>query len=192
MENEEIIKKMLVGGIEAKKKILENEEIIKKMSEIINVILEAYRRGNKVISLGNGGSACDALHLAGELVGRYKKNRKSLRGIALTADTSVLTCIGNDYGYENIFSRQIEAQAEKGDIVIGYSTSGNSLNVINALLKAKEIGAITIGMSGGSGGKMKEICDYLFLVPTDKGAHMQEMHLAFTHILCEKLDEVYG
>lgn len=187
-QTDEIIEKMLKGNIQLKQNILNSHEIKHSIKSIINVIINAYKNGKKVIAFGNGGSACDALHLAGELVGRYKANRKPLRAIALPADPAVLTCIGNDYGYENIFARQVEAHAEKGDIAIGYSTSGTSKNIIAGLKKAKELGAITIGMSGNKGGDLPSVCDYLFLAPTEKTAHMQEVHLAFTHILCEVLD----
>lgn len=191
-EIREIITKMLEGNIKSKQNILGSPEIIKQIEEIVDVIIRAYERGNKVIAFGNGGSACDALHLAGELVGRYKNNRKSLRAIALVSDPAIVTCIGNDYGYENIFARQIEAQVDKGDVVIGYSTSGTSKNVILGLKKAKELGAVTIGVGGGSGGELPLVCELVFLVPTDKCAHMQEGHLALTHILCEAIDKYLG
>jgi D-sedoheptulose 7-phosphate isomerase len=188
----EIIEKMLLGNIQTKQNILNSHEQKENIKKIIEVIINAYKNGRKVLAFGNGGSACDALHLTGELVGRYKMNRKPLKAIALPADPAVLTCVGNDYGYENIFARQVEAHAEKGDIAIGYSTSGTSKNVILALKKAREMGMVTIGMGGGKGGDLPNVCDYLFLAPTEKTAHMQEAHLAFTHILCEAIDLEFG
>ena len=185
---DQITERMLRGNIQSKQNILNSPELKEKIKEIIRLIINAYENNKKVVTMGNGGSACDALHLSGELVGRYKENRKPLRAISLPADNAIITCISNDYGYENIFVRQLEAQVDSGDIVIGYSTSGTSKNIINGFKKAKELGAITIGMSGGGGGDFPEVCDHLFLVPTEKPPHMQEGHLAFTHILCEALD----
>src|ERR1700760_2578065 len=147
--------------------------------------------GKKVWVAGNGGSAADAQHIAAELSGRYVKNRKALPGIALTTDTSALTSIANDYGYEHVFSRQVEALASTGDLFIGISTSGNSQGILNALQSAKEIGCKTLGLSGRDGGKMNGLCDLNIIVPSDVTARIQEMHILIGHILCKAVDDSF-
>ena len=155
------------------------------------IATETLEAGHKILLCGNGGSAADAQHIAAELTGRYKIERKGLPAIALTTDTSALTAIGNDYGYEHVFSRQVEALARKGDLLIGISTSGNSRNVIYALQKAKEIGCRTIGFSGKGGGKMNDVCDLNIIIPSDDTARIQEMHIMIGHILCQLIDNEY-
>ena len=153
------------------------------------LITDTLAHGNKVLLCGNGGSAADAQHIAAELTGRYKTERRALAGIALTTDTSALTAIGNDYGYERIFDRQVEALANKGDLLIGISTSGNSKNVNNALKLAKELGCRTIGLSGRDGGGMNGICDVNVIVPSDDTPRIQEMHILIGHIMCQAVDD---
>ena len=155
------------------------------------IATETLEAGHKILISGNGGSAADAQHIAAELTGRYKIERKGLPAIALTTDTSALTAIGNDYGYEHVFSRQVEALAQKGDLLIGISTSGNSRNVIYALQKAKEIGCRTVGFSGKGGGKMNDVCDLNIIIPSDDTARIQEMHIMIGHILCQLIDNEY-
>jgi D-sedoheptulose 7-phosphate isomerase len=155
------------------------------------IVTEALERGNKVLLCGNGGSAADAQHIAAELTGRFKIERMPLPGIALTTDTSALTAIGNDYGFDQVFSRQVAALAKEGDVVIGISTSGNSLNVIYALETAKEMGCKAIGLSGKGGGKMNDVCDLNIIVPSDDTARIQEMHILIGHILCQLVDNEY-
>ena len=155
------------------------------------IATETLEAGHKILLCGNGGSAADAQHIAAELTGRYKIERKGLPAIALTTDTSALTAIGNDYGYEHVFSRQVEALAQKGDLLIGISTSGNSRNVIYALQKAKEIGCRTVGFSGKGGGKMNDVCDLNIIIPSDDTARIQEMHIMIGHILCQLIDNEY-
>ena len=171
------------------------ETIQKTIEELQNyiytacvIVSEAIVDGKKLILFGNGGSAADAQHIAAELTGRYKSERKGLPAIALTTDTSALTAIGNDYGYKEIFKRQVEALANKGDVVIGISTSGNSKNVIKALKKAKKTGCKTIGLSGKDGGKMNEICDINIVVPSKDTPRIQEMHILIGHIICQSVD----
>jgi len=142
----------------------------------------------KIILFGNGGSAADAQHIAAELVGRYKTSRKGLPAIALTTDTSALTSIGNDFGYEHIFSRQLEALLNKNDLVIGISTSGNSVNVIKALEYANNFGGTVIGLSGGDGGKMNSMCNINLVVPSKDTPRIQEMHIFVGHTLCHLID----
>ena len=160
-----------------------------QIEQICNIVINCIKRGNKVLLFGNGGSASDAQHIAAEFVGRFVKNRKSFPAIALTTDTSALTAIGNDYGFERIFERQIEGLAVKGDVVIGISTSGNSANVLKALIKAKELECEVIGFSGNNGGKMNDCSDINIVVPSDVTARIQEMHILIGHIICSALDD---
>ncbi len=155
------------------------------------IATETLEAGNKIMLCGNGGSAADAQHIAAELTGRYKIERRGLPAIALTTDTSALTAIGNDYGYEEVFSRQVEALAQKGDLLIGISTSGNSPNVIYAMQKAKEMGCRAVGLSGKGGGKMNDVCDLNIIVPSDDTARIQEMHILIGHIVCQLIDNEY-
>ena len=155
----------------------------------VKFCINGLSNGGKILIFGNGGSAADAQHIAAELVGRYKVERKGLPVIALTTDTSVLTSIGNDYGYHRVFDRQVEALANKGDVVIGISTSGSSANVISALKIAKDLGCKTIGFSGNGGGKMNAVCDINLIVPTEDTPRIQEMHILIGHTLCHLIEE---
>lgn len=156
-----------------------------------NSAIQTLKNGRKILICGNGGSAADSQHIAAELTGRYKRERKGLAAIALTTDTSALSAIGNDYGYEFVFSRQLEALAKKGDLLWGISTSGKSANVVNALKLAKEMGCKTLGFSGRDGGAMKELCDILLISPSDDTARIQEMHLLMAHIICDLVEEAF-
>lgn len=160
-----------------------------KIIRVVNLSKEVFSKGGKLLIFGNGGSAADAQHLAGELVNRFKKERKPLPAIALTTDTSVLTAIANDYDYAQIFVKQIQALGNKGDIALAISTSGRSPNIIEALKIAKEMGLYTVGLSGGTGGEMVSYCDYLILVPSTNTPRIQEGHLFFLHIFSELLEE---
>ncbi len=162
------------------------EEDLEKASRMA---VEVLKRGNKILLCGNGGSAADAQHIAAELVGRYKTERRGLPAIAITTDTSALTAIGNDYGYDRVFDRQTEALANKGDLLIGISTSGNSANVVSALKLAKEMGCSTLGFSGRDGGAMNEVCDVNLVVPSDNTPRIQEMHILFGHTICQIIDD---
>ncbi len=168
--------------------ISENFLKIKKLTPQIeqacNVCIDSLKNGGKVMFCGNGGSAADSQHLAAELVGRYKMNRPALNSIALTTDTSILTAVGNDFGYDTIFERQVEGLGKKGDVLVGLSTSGNSKNVLLAMEKAKTLGITTIAFTGEKGGKMKEAADIAINVPSDITNHIQEMHIAVGHIIC--------
>jgi len=167
---------------------LKMHELSSSIDSIAKLAIKTIESGGKIILFGNGGSAADAQHIAAELVGRYKVNRKGLPAIALTTDTSALTSIGNDFGYENIFSRQLEALLNKNDLVIGISTSGNSLNVIKALEYAKNFGVRVIGLSGGNGGKMNNVCDLNLVIPSNDTPRIQEMHIFVGHTLCHLID----
>src|ERR1700748_2285631 len=155
------------------------------------MIVNTLKNGNKGLVAGNGGSAADAQHIAAELSGRVVKERKALPGIALTTDTSAITAIANDYGYEHVFSRQVEALAQPGDLFIGISTSGNSEGVLNAFKGATKIGCKTLGLSGRDGGKMNGLCDLNIIVPSDVTARIQEMHILIGHILCKAVDDAF-
>lgn len=167
----------------------------KVKSELSEVIAEACKlavatinAGNKILLCGNGGSAADSQHIAAELTGRYKKERNPLPGIALTTDTSALTAIANDYAYEDVFSRQVKALAQKGDLLIGISTTGNSQNVIDAFDAANVKGCKTLGLSGKGGGKFTGKCDLNVIIPSDDTARIQEMHILVGHMLCQAID----
>jgi len=179
--------------------IKEHLEVVKTLENLgkeINLFakksIEALKKGNKIFLMGNGGSAADSQHIAAELVGRFKKERKGLPAIALTTDTSILTAVGNDYSFNEIFARQIEALAREGDLVVGISTSGNSENVIKGILKAKEIGCYTVGLLGKDGGNLKELVDLAIIVSSNNTPRIQECHILIGHIVCEIVDMELG
>lgn len=159
--------------------------------EACEIIKQAILTGNKIILCGNGGSAADAQHIAAEFTGRFVKERRALPALALTTDTSALTAIGNDYGFDKIFERQIEALALPGDVLVAISTSGNSKNIINAIKKANEMECLTIGLTGKEGGQMNEFCKTNIIVPSSTTARIQEMHILIGHIFCEFVDKKY-
>jgi len=189
MNNNHITLKSINEHVTLTQKVVES--MIDEITEAALVCSEAIQKGHKVVLFGNGGSAADAQHIAAELSGRFLKERRGLPGLALTTDTSVLTAVGNDYGFDMIFERQVEALANKGDILIGISTSGNSPNVVKAIEKGKELGCTSIGFLGKNGGKLKEICDYSLVIPSTTTARIQEMHIMIGHIVCEYIDENY-
>lgn len=164
------------------------EPLFPQISDIGIAMQNCIKAGGKILVMGNGGSAADSQHIAAEIVGRFKKERKGMPAIALTTDTSILTSVGNDYGYEYIFARQIEALCRPEDLAIGITTSGNSANVVNAMQVAKEIGAATVGLTGGTGGKLTTICDYNLIMPSKVTARIQEAHIFVGHCLCEILE----
>lgn len=183
------IKEFLYESAELKKTVADT--LADKILEGVNMTRASYQAGGKMLLMGNGGSAADAQHIAAEFIGRYKKERRPVAAIALTVDSSILTCVGNDYGYEAVFSRQVEGLAKKEDVVIAISTSGNSENVIRAVDKAREIGAKTIGLLGNEGGKLKDKVDLAIVVPSSNTARIQEAHITIGHIICEILDEEF-
>ena len=159
--------------------------------KIANVCIEALQNGHKVIWCGNGGSAAQSQHLAAELVGRYKINRPAMNSISLTVDTSNLTAIGNDYGYDVVFARQLEGVGQEGDVLVGLSTSGNSKNVVLAFEQAKKMGITTVGLVGRKGGVMKDMANYCIAVPADTSAHIQEMHITIGHLICDLIEKKF-
>ena len=183
----ERVKNLLNISADLKKTVAEtlSSEIL-DAAQKIKGRLEA---GGKLLLMGNGGSAGDAQHIAAELVGRFKKERKAMPALALTVDTSSLTALGNDYGFDTIFERQVEALANKNDTVIGISTSGNSENIIRAVNKANSIGAFTFGLLGNDGGKLKDAVNLPIIIPSNDTARIQEVHITIGHIICEIIEE---
>ena len=169
--------------------IYKSKKLMTLIQSVALGMISVYKGGNKVLLAGNGGSASDAQHIAGELVSKFYFDRPGLAAISLVTDTSVLTAIGNDLGYENIFSRQIAANGVRGDMFIGISTSGNSENIIKALKECRKNNIITVGLSGNDGGKMKELCDYCICVPSIETPRIQENHIMIGHIICAVVEE---
>src|SRR3990167_7211542 len=182
------IAKHIQESIAVKQRIL--QDLLPQITQASERTAECLRQGRKLLFFGNGGSASDSQHLAAEFVGRYEKERRALPAIALTTDTSILTAVGNDYGYDRVFERQIEALGQPGDVAFGISTSGNSKNVLLGIKKAKQKGLYTIGFSGRDGGELKSLVDLSFVVPSQKTARVQEAHIMIGHIICERVDEL--
>ncbi|MGB5919796.1 D-sedoheptulose 7-phosphate isomerase [Arcobacter sp.] len=183
------IEKEFQAHLETIQKVIETmSEPLEKASKLA---VDTLKAGNKILIFGNGGSAADAQHIAAELTGRYKTERRGLPGIALTTDTSALTAIGNDYGYDRVFDRQVESLANEGDLLIGISTSGNSKNVINAFEVGKDLGCKIIGLTGRDGGEMDTYCDVNLIVPSNDTPRIQEMHILFGHTICQLIDDAY-
>jgi D-sedoheptulose 7-phosphate isomerase len=185
------IKQIVQSSIETKEKILKNNSILETVEKLTNVLTQALKNGNRIYFCGNGGSAADAQHLAAEFSGRFYKDRDALPAEALHCNTSYLTAVANDYGYDVVYARLIKGIGQKGDVLVGLSTSGNSDNIIKAFEAAKEKGVITIAFTGDSGGKMKAISDYLVNVPSSDTPRIQESHIMLGHIICQLVEEKY-
>ena len=185
------IKQIIESSISTKQSILKDEVLLSTIEEIVASITAAFKNGNRVYFCGNGGSAADAQHLAAEFSGRFYKDRKALPAEALHCNSSYVTAVANDYGYDFIYSRIIDGIGKAGDILIGISTSGNSLNIIKAFETAKEKDMITIGFTGETGGKMKSLSNYLINVPSTDTPRIQESHILIGHIVCELVEEKY-
>ena len=168
------------------------ESIGKPIEIAAKLCIDSLKNGNKILIFGNGGSAADAQHIAAELVGRYKTERKGLSAIALTTDTSILTSVSNDYGYSYLFKRQVEALANDGDVLIGISTGGTSANVVSALKIAKKLGCQSIGFSGRDGGEFNSVCDVNLKAIAEDTPRIQEMHILFGHIICHLIDQAFN
>jgi D-sedoheptulose 7-phosphate isomerase len=193
MEIVSTIQERIKASIAVKEQIIHEGTLLPVIEKVVQVITEAFQQGHAVYFCGNGGSAADAQHLAAEFSGRFYKDRKALPSEALHCNTSYLTAVANDYSYDVIYARLIEGIAKKGDILIGLSTSGNSANILKAFEKAAELGVITIGMTGASGGKMKDQCNYLINVPSSDTPRIQESHILIGHILCELTEKnIFG
>ncbi|MHB0976074.1 MAG: D-sedoheptulose-7-phosphate isomerase [Candidatus Aquicultorales bacterium] len=183
------IVKQFGESIEVKRKLVEDPNAVQVIADVASLIIEAYRAGGKVLFMGNGGSAADAQHLACELVSKFGFDREALPAIALNVNSSLVTAIGNDYGFDNIFARQVEAWARTGDVVVGISTSGNSANIVRALKKAVEMGASTVGFTGQSGGEVADVADVCLKVPSGSTPRIQEAHIVAGHIVCSLVEE---
>lgn len=185
------IKNIIQASINVKQDVLQNEELLKTVQESVNLIIQAFKAGNKVLFCGNGGSAADAQHLAAEFSGRFYTDRDALPAEALHCNTSYLTAVANDYSYDVIYSRLIKGIGNKGDVLIGLSTSGNSKNICNAFETAKEKGMITIAFTGATGGELKALSDYLINVPSTDTPRIQEIHILLGHIICQLVEAAY-
>ncbi len=183
------IKAIIGQSIQTKQKLLENETLLKALQGVADAIVNCYRNGGKVLMCGNGGSAADAQHLAAELSGRFYFDRDPLEAEALHVNSSYVTAVANDYSYNDIYSRYVKGVGKAGDVIIGFSTSGNSENIVRALQVAKDKDMVTIGMTGSKGGKMKELSDILLNVPSDDTPRIQESHIMLGHIFCEIVEE---
>lgn len=169
--------------------ILKGSEYMETVESVADCMADCIRNGNKIILAGNGGSAADAQHFAGEIVGRFMMERKSIPALSLCVDPSVMTCIGNDYGYDMVFARQMEGLGQAGDVFVAISTSGNSENIIKAIKAAREKGIKVVGFLGKGGGKIKDICDYALVVPSDDTPRIQEIHTFTVHLMCERIEQ---
>src|SRR5260370_3243428 len=180
--------KLMKASIATKQELVHSSSFVSLVANVSEVLIKALRQGNKALLFGNGGSAADAQHIAAEFVGRFAFDRPALPALALSVNTSCVTAIGNDYGFERVFSRQIEAIARPGDVAIGITTSGNSPNVLNAMTAARKIRVHTVGLTGRNGGKLKECVDYCICVSSDETPRIQECHILVGHIIPELLE----
>ncbi len=183
----DLIAKDIRDGIAVKQALINDH--LPLIEKAAHALIDCLKNGKKILFFGNGGSASDSQHMAAEFVGRYEKERRALPAIALTTDTSILTAVGNDYGFDRVFERQIAALGARGDVAFAISTSGNSKNVILGIQKARELGLYTIGLTGRGGGAMHSLVDLSLVVPSQKTSRVQECHIMIGHILCERIDE---
>jgi D-sedoheptulose 7-phosphate isomerase len=185
------IQNIVQASISVKAQLLNDVGLLKTIEEVTTLIINTFKSGNKVLFCGNGGSAADAQHLAAEFSGRFYKDRKPLPSEALHCNTSYLTAVANDYGYDQVYSRMVLGSGKEGDVLVGLSTSGNSVNITKALQTASEIGMITVGFTGEGGGKMKGYCNYLLDIPSKDTPRIQEAHIMIGHIICQLVEEQY-
>lgn len=183
------IKSSIKSSVENHTRVLNDSNLQINIERIVTNSIEAFKNEKKILFCGNGGSASDAQHIASELSGRFYKDRPPLYAEALHVNSSYMTAVANDYGYEETYARMVEASGRKGDVLVGISTSGNSPNVVKAMQNAKEIGMVTVGFTGSKGGKMKEICDIMIQVPSDDTPRIQEVHILVGHIICQLIEE---
>lgn len=181
----DIIRKSIEASVATKQQVLKDDTLVQRIEQVAQVMIDALRGGKRILWCGNGGSAADAQHLAAELSGRFYYDRPPLNSEALHCNTSYLTAVANDYGYDLIYSRMIDGACHPGDVLVGISTSGNSKNICNAFRKAKELGVTTVALTGATGGEMKELADYLINVPSSDTPRIQECHIMVGHIICE-------
>lgn len=183
------IRNIIISSINVKKAILEDEHLLNVVDKLVTIMTEAFQNGNKVLFCGNGGSAADAQHLSAEFSGRFYTDRNPLPSEALHCNTSYLTAVANDYGYDIVYSRMVKGMGKKGDVLVGLSTSGNSVNILKALQQANEMGMTSIAFTGAGGGKMKGVAHYLVNVPSDDTPRIQESHIMIGHIICQMVEE---
>ena len=183
------IKSRIKSSVENHTRVLNDSNLQINIERIVTNSIKAFKNDKKMLFCGNSGSACDAQHIASELSGRFYKDRPPLYAEALHVNSSYMTAVANDYGYDETYARMVEASGRKGDVLVGISTSGNSPNVVKAMLNAKEIGMLTVGFTGSKGGKMKEICDIMIQVPSDDTPRIQEVHILVGHIICQLIEE---
>lgn len=188
MNTKKFISETIQQSISVKQNILADRSFVALMAKVANAAVKVYRSGHKIMLAGNGGSAADAQHLAGELVNRFRFDRPALPAIALSTDTSVLTSIANDSSFNNVFARQVQALGVKGDLFIGISTSGSSPNVLKALKQCRTMKIISVGLTGQKSAKMGRLCDYCFAVPSEDTPRVQEAHIMIGHILCDLIE----
>jgi len=184
------IKSIIKASVDVKNEILADDSLIHRIELLTEIIAQAFRNGNKVLFCGNGGSAADAQHLAAEFSGRFYTDRDPLPSEALHCNTSYMTAVANDYGYDVVYSRIVKGIGKPGDVLIGLSTSGNSVNIIKAMEVAKQIGMISVCFTGATGGKLKSLCDHLINVPSNDTPRIQESHIMIGHIMCELVEKV--
>lgn len=182
------IKSILQASIDVKSKIVADEAMIARLEQVTQLIVNAFANGNKVLFCGNGGSAADAQHLAAEFSGRFYTDRNPLPSEALHCNTSYLTAVANDYSFDVVYSRMVKGLGKPGDVLVGLSTSGNSVNIIKAMEQARELGMISVALTGESGGKMKDVCDHLLNAPSSDTPRIQESHITMGHIICELVE----
>jgi D-sedoheptulose 7-phosphate isomerase len=186
---EQLVIRNIQGSLDVKSALLQDHEFRNLIVTVGLRMADAIRKGHRIFYFGNGGSAADAQHLAAELTGRYLRDRPGLPGIALTVNTSAMTAIANDFSYDMVFARQLQALSNEGDVAVGISTSGGSANVLSALKIGRECGLLTIAMTGRTGGKLKDVADYCICIPSDETPRVQESHILAGHILCEIIEE---
>jgi len=187
--DDDLIATHLTQSLSALQRACKDAALLEAARRIAAAIIVALRAGNKLLLVGNGGSAADAQHIAAEIIGRYKQERPAYAAIALTTDTSALTAIGNDYGYDQVFARQVEGLGQRGDVLLAISTSGRSPSILSALLKARERGLTTVGFTGTKGRAMGELCDLLLIAPSDDTPIIQQIHLATAHGICAEIEQ---
>jgi D-sedoheptulose 7-phosphate isomerase len=190
MVDQNFIRNKIIQSIEVKKQLLTNENLLLTIEKVANQMVETFKNGDKVLFCGNGGSAADAQHISAELSGRFYKDREPLYAEALHVNSSYIPAVANDYSFDDIYSRMIKAMGRKGDLLVGISTSGNSNNIIKAIETANTLGMTTVGLTGFSGGKLKDHCSYLINIPSSDTPRIQESHILIGHILCEIIENL--
>jgi len=191
MNNTDMLKKEIEASIAAKQSLLADEDMLRLIERVADICIESYRNGGKLLICGNGGSASDAQHMTGELVGRYQMERPGIPAIALDANTTILTALGNDYSYEEAYAKEVTAYGNAQDVLLTISTSGNSKNCVLAVQRAKEMGITTVALTGKSGGRLKDVCDYTINVDSDTTPRIQEAHILIIHMICAIIEREY-